>query len=81
MAKSVSDDYLRRIPKAELHCHLAGTLRATTVAELAKRAGLPLPRPADKLYQWPDFNGFLEILRLTASVLRTYRFLGGKVIF
>ena len=69
--RAVSDDYLRRIPKAELHCHLAGTLRATTVAELAKRAGLPLPRPADKLYQWPDFNGFLEILRLTASVLRT----------
>src|SRR6185503_7231463 len=71
MAKAVSDDYLRRIPKAELHCHLAGALRATTVAELAKRAGLPLPRPADKLYQWPDFNGFLEVLRLTGSVLRT----------
>ncbi len=71
MAKAVSNDYLRRIPKAELHCHLAGTLRATTVAELAKRAGIKLPRPADKLYQWPDFNGFLEILRLTAQVLRT----------
>ena len=65
-----SHDYLRRIPKAELHCHLAGTLRAITVAELAARAGLPLPRPADKLYQWPDFNGFLDVLRLTAQVLR-----------
>jgi adenosine deaminase len=43
MAKTVADDYLRRIPKAELHCHLAGTLRATTVAELAQRAGLALP--------------------------------------
>ncbi|MBM3648067.1 MAG: adenosine deaminase [Alphaproteobacteria bacterium] len=71
MAKAVADDYLRRIPKAELHCHLAGTLRATTVAELAKRAGLALPRPADKLYQWPDFYGFLDVLRLTALVLRT----------
>ena len=30
MAKAVADDYLRRIPKAELHCHLAGTLRAST---------------------------------------------------
>src|SRR5207237_201413 len=48
-----------------------GTLRATTVAELAKRAGLELPRPADKLYQWPDFYGFLDVLRLTALVLRT----------
>ena len=71
MAKAVADDYLRRIPKAELHCHLAGTLRAATVAELAKRAGLALPRPADKLYQWPDFYGFLDVLRLTALVLRT----------
>ena len=71
MAKAVADDYLRRIPKAELHCHLAGTLRATTVAELAGRAGLALPRQADKLYQWPDFYGFLDVLRLTALVLRT----------
>lgn len=71
MAKAVADDYLRRIPKAELHCHLAGTLRAATVAELAARAGLALPRPADKLYQWPDFYGFLDVLRLTALVLRT----------
>src|SRR6185503_12644119 len=71
MAKAVADDYLRRIPKAELHCHLAGTLRAATVAELAKRAGLALPRPAEQLYQWPDFYGFLEVLRLTALVLRT----------
>jgi adenosine deaminase len=71
MAKGVADDYLRRIPKAELHCHLAGTLRAKTVAELAARAGLPLPRPAEQLYQWPDFYGFLDVLRLTALVLRT----------
>ena len=61
MAKGVSDDYLRRIPKAELHCHLAGTLRAKTVAELAQRYAIPLPRPAETLYQWPNFDGFLEI--------------------
>ena len=41
------------------------------MAELAKTYGLPLPRPAEQLYQWPNFDGFLEILRLTASVLRT----------
>ncbi len=71
MSKTVADDYLRRIPKAELHCHLAGTLRATTVADLARRAGLALPRPPEQLYQWPDFYGFLDVLRLTALCLRT----------
>ena len=34
------------------------------------RAGLTLPRRVDELYQWPDFNGFLEILCLAALVLR-----------
>ena len=70
MAKAVADDYLRRIPKAELHCHLAGTC-APPRGRAAARAGLALPRPADKLYQWPDFYGFLDVLRLTALVLRT----------
>jgi adenosine deaminase len=70
MAKNVSDDYLRRIPKCELHCHLSGTLRATTVVDLAKRYGIELPRPAETLYQWPNFDGFLEVLRLSSLVLR-----------
>jgi adenosine deaminase len=71
MALAIAEAYLRRLPKAELHCHLAGTLRATTVADLAKRYGLALPRPAKTLYQWPDFYGFLDVLRLTAQCLRT----------
>ena len=71
MAKNVDDEYLRRIPKCELHCHLSGTLRATTVADLARRYGIELPRPAETLYQWPDFYGFLDVLRLTSQVLRT----------
>src|SRR4030095_7214226 len=54
MAKAVADDYLRRIPKAELHCHLAGTLRATTGGALAARGGLGLPPPGDTLYQSPE---------------------------
>src|SRR5258705_13471339 len=38
---------------------------------LFRLAVLARPRPADKLYQWPDFSGFLDVLRLTALVLRT----------
>jgi adenosine deaminase len=63
--------FLQRIPKVDLHCHLVGTLRQQTLAELAQRYGLSLPRPADALYEFADFYDFLDVLRLAASVLRT----------
>ena len=31
-------EYLRRLPKVELHCHVEGTLRPQTVADLARQA-------------------------------------------
>jgi len=63
--------FLQRIPKVDLHCHLVGTLRQQTLAELALRYGLALPRPAHALYEFADFYDFLDVLRLAASVLRT----------
>ena len=43
-------EYLRRIPKVDLHCHIAGALRPATLAELAAKNGLALPRPPAQLY-------------------------------
>lgn len=70
MALSFSD-YLDRVPKVELHCHIAGAVRAETLAELASGNGVSLPRPAATLYQWEDFYGFLEVLRLAALAVRS----------
>ncbi|WP_168201772.1 adenosine deaminase [Phreatobacter aquaticus] len=64
-------DYLDLVPKVELHCHIAGAVRATTLVELAVANGVALPRPAETLYQWQDFYGFLEVLRLGALAVRS----------
>lgn len=43
-------EYLDRMPKVELHCHLIGTVRAETFAELSARAGLTLPADPLDIY-------------------------------
>ena len=36
-------DYLRSLPKAELHLHIEGTLEPELMFELAQRNGIALP--------------------------------------
>ncbi len=38
-----SKDFLLKIPKADLHLHLDGSLRIKTLIELAKRDNIKLP--------------------------------------
>ncbi|WP_433699237.1 adenosine deaminase family protein [Nocardiopsis sp. CA-288880] len=47
---SLPADYVARMPKADLHCHLIGTVRASTFAELARREGLDLPAEPERVY-------------------------------
>jgi adenosine deaminase len=63
-------DIYDRIPKVELHCHVEGTVRPSTVVELARAAGHPLPvdDPRD-LYRYDSLDSFLAIFWLVQETL------------
>ena len=64
--------WLRALPKVELHCHLEGTMRPSTVGELAAANGVALPvDDVRDLYAYDDLTGFLEVFWLVQSVLAT----------
>ena len=63
----------RGLPKAELHCHLLGTVRHRTFLDLAARAGAPVsPEEIARFYARGDKPvGVLHILRLLDQRLIT----------
>lgn len=66
-------DFIRRLPKAELHLHLEGTVTPETLFELSgrhDRAPLSLAQ-ARAVYQYTDFTGFLMAFKAVTEHLRT----------
>lgn len=66
-------DFIRRLPKAELHLHLEGTVTPETLVELSLRhdsAALSLEE-ARAIYQYKDFAGFLMAFKAVTALLRT----------
>ena len=55
-------DFIRRLPKAELHLHLEGTITPATLVELSARQDRqPMTlAEAESLYRFDDFTGFIE---------------------
>jgi adenosine deaminase len=52
---------LLALPKVDLHVHLEGAMRATTVVELADRYGVELPEGLrDGRYEFRDFRHFID---------------------
>jgi len=66
---------LCRMPKAELHIHIEGSLEPELIFELAKRNRIHLPYPTihelRAAYAFTDLQSFLDIYYAGASVLQT----------
>ncbi len=75
---AVTPDFLARIPKADLHLHLDGSLRLDTLIDLAHSANVPLPSDTAEGLQtlvfkekYVDLPDYLKGFGLTTAVLQT----------
>jgi aminodeoxyfutalosine deaminase len=67
------EDFIKRLPKAELHLHLEGTILPSTLVELsARNDAQPITlAEAEALYQFGDFTAFIESFKAVTRRLVT----------
>jgi adenosine deaminase/aminodeoxyfutalosine deaminase len=65
------ESFIRRLPKAELHLHMEGTILPSTLVELsARHDSRPLTlAEAESLYRFTDFTGFIESFKAVCQRL------------
>lgn len=75
MTDTAFSDFVRGLPKAELHMHIEGSLEPELMFELAERNGIALPfKSVDEIraaYDFSNLQDFLDIYYQGAGVLIT----------
>ena len=66
------EEFLKAIPKAELHVHLTGTVFSKTLEELAQKHHVKLPeyQSIEDLYDRSEFKSILPMLKVAVSVMQ-----------
>jgi adenosine deaminase len=72
---TLSDDEIRRLPKAELHVHVEGAAPASTIAGIARRNSVDLGLPAgttdpSALYRYDGLDDFLRVFDVVCRCLQ-----------
>jgi len=67
------NNFIRSLPKAELHLHLEGSIEPSTLLELRQRHGMDGATLAEveQLYNYSDFAGFLMAFKDVTGHLRS----------
>lgn len=72
-------DLVKKLPKAELHCHLDGSLRVETILDIAAKEGVELPSTDPQILRsmlavgadCPDLETYLKTFDITCSVMQS----------
>ena len=64
-------DRLRALPKAEVHAHLEGCFEPTVLEQWAAQAGVPMPRPRERLFDFEGLADFLHFLDWACGLAST----------
>jgi adenosine deaminase len=68
-------DYIQAMPKVELHVHLEGSIRPSTLLRLAERNSVALPASdldgLREFYRFTDFDHFIQVYFTMSGCLRT----------
>ena len=72
-ARNAGDDFIRRLPKAELHIHIEGSFEPELMFDIAGRNGVRIPYDSVEAvraaYEFEDLQSFLDIYYQGMGVL------------